>query len=204
MRIRFDCYLNGRKVTAELLADKYYRKLVYKAMKPYYLAMGCCLNLVSSKMTDAIGNIVERKLYRQEVKYCGRMATEEMDRLISQIKSAIAENEVFGGDDYQYWQDVVDAMEDRFRPKIVRLQTVIKKYIEKFDVGNEDFRASICVVSAILHYMKGTVFKEVREDRLKDLQIDINDVFADADGTTVKMVGKVGRAYTPDREGHRL
>lgn len=185
MQIRFDCYLEGRKATNKLMSDVDYRKMIYKSMKAYYIAVGCCLNFIQSKMKDAIGNILERGLYRQEVKKCGCMATAEMDRLMGLIKSTITEYEVFGGDDWQYWLDVVDAMEERFVPKIERLQFVMKDYIAKIDKGDDFFRSSICVVSAMLHYAISTVYKDIRKDLLEQTLIDIDDIFPNGDGKNV-------------------
>lgn len=185
MRVHFNCYLEGRKATKALMAQDSYRKIIYKSMKAYYIAYGCCLNFIQGKMKDAVGNILERKLYRQEVKRYGRMATAEMDRLMTTIRTTMVEYEVYGGDDYQYWQDVVDAMESRFMPKIERLQIVMRDYIAKFDIGDEDFRASICVVTAMLHYAIGTVYKDIRANLLEETLIDVNDIFPDGDGKKI-------------------
>lgn len=185
MHLHFNCYLEGRKATDKLMAQDDYRKAIYKSMKGYYIAYGCCLNFIEGKMKDAVGNILERKLYRQEVKRCGRMATEEMDRLLSFIKRTMVEYEAFGGDDYQYWQDIVDAMESRFLPKIQRLQDVMETYMKKFSLGDEKFRASICVVTAMLHYAIGTVYKDIRANLQEETLIDINDIFPDGDGKKI-------------------
>lgn len=185
MHLHFNCYLEGSKATSELMAQDGYRKIIYRGMRAYYIAYGCCLNFIQGAMTDAIGNILEKNLYKREVKRCGRMAMAEMDRLMSVIKSTIVEYEVFGGDDYQYWQDVVDAMESRFIPKIDRLQTVMANYMRKFKLGNEDFRSSICVVTAMLHYAIGTVYKDIRDELLERTLADVNDIFPSGDGAGI-------------------